>query len=181
MRHIPNLLSAFRILLIPFILRAYLHAAQLQDYVLAGVLLGVSGITDIADGYIARKYQFVTNLGKVLDPIADKLTQIAVAAALWMRHPSLWPLPAFLLVKELTTAACGVWMYRRAGVVGSAKWYGKMATIVYYVVMFLLIIFPSLLEGPRAFVPLALVGLAMVFAGVRYAVDFRKELGNRKP
>lgn len=180
MKHIPNILSAFRILLIPVIIWVYLGATEFSDYLLTGVLLGVSGITDMADGYIARKYNFITDLGKVLDPIADKLTQIAMAVAVWMRHSSLWPLPVFLVVKEVLTAAGGLWIYRKAGVVSSAKWYGKFATIIYYAVMVLLMVFPSIFESGYAWAPLALIVLAMVFSAVRYAVDFGRDVKNRK-
>lgn len=180
MKHLPNLLSGARILLIPWILAGYLNATRLADYLWAGVLLALSGITDIADGYIARKYQLITPLGKALDPIADKLTQVAVATALWLRNGALWPLPVLLVVKELLMAVGGLWVYRNYGVVDSSRWYGKLATIIFYAVTVLLVAFPALLDGPVGWGLLALVGLAMAYSGVRYAVDFRRGLAARR-
>lgn len=180
MKQIPNLLSTLRILLIPVILWVYLGAEEPSQYLLAGVLLAVSGITDMLDGYIARRFHFITNLGKVLDPIADKLTQISVAVALWLRHAALWPLPVFLILKEVTMGVCGLLLYRRQGVVSQARWYGKLATIVYYLVIFILIIYPPILDGGRVWIPISLVVLAMIFSGVRYAMEFGGDLKHRK-
>lgn len=180
MKHIPNLLSMARILMIPWIVTTYLEATELSHYLWAGMLLTLSGITDIADGYIARKYQFITPLGKALDPLADKLTQVAVAIALSLRSGALWPLPAFLAVKELVMGACGLWVYRKYKVVGAARWYGKLATIIFYGVAVVLMACPPLWDGPAVWMLLSLVGLAMVFSGVRYAVDFRRSLAARR-
>ena len=71
---IPNMLSYFRLLLIPLFIVLYVH----EDFTEALITLAVSGLSDILDGRIARKYNMVTDLGKVLDPVADKLTQCAM-------------------------------------------------------------------------------------------------------
>ena len=84
---IPNLLSVFRILLIPLIV--WLYCGK-QDYLLAAWVLLLSGVTDIADGFIARRFRMVSDLGKVLDPIADKLTQTAALVCLLTRFRAVW-------------------------------------------------------------------------------------------
>ena len=87
---IPNLLSCLRLALIPCFVWAYLVR---RDPRLTVALLLLSGLTDIADGFIARHYDMVSNLGKVLDPLADKLTQAAMLVCLTSqrsRSSSVW-------------------------------------------------------------------------------------------
>ena len=80
--NVPNALSTMRIVLIPFFLYTYLTAQHESQYVAAAVILAVSGLTDTVDGWIARHFNMITQLGKILDPVADKLTLAAVVAAL---------------------------------------------------------------------------------------------------
>ena len=72
-KHLPNILTIIRFLLIPFIL----YFVFAGNYLLAFIFFTISGITDIADGFIARKFNLISNFGKLMDPLADKLTQIA--------------------------------------------------------------------------------------------------------
>ena len=94
---IPNLLSLFRLILIPVIIWLYWFR---KDYFPAGVLLIISGLTDLADGYIARHFNAVSNIGKILDPIADKLTQAAMLFCLVTRFPLMAAPFGFLVIKE---------------------------------------------------------------------------------
>ena len=71
---IPNLLSLVRLAMIPLLLWLYLEK---REYLWTAVVVVLSGATDIVDGIIARKYDLISDLGKALDPVADKLTQIA--------------------------------------------------------------------------------------------------------
>ena len=115
---IPNLLSAFRILLVPVI--AWLYCGK-GDYPLtAGVLL-LSGATDIVDGFIARRFHMTSDLGKVLDPVADKLTQAVALGCLLTRFLAVWWLMAVLVIKE--------------ALVYSAAWHGKLAACILYAVI----------------------------------------------
>ena len=88
--NIPNLLSLFRLLLIPVYITIYLRAQDKADYFLAASILAVSCLTDMIDGQIARRFNMITDLGKLLDPIADKLTQFALVLCLSLRHPVLY-------------------------------------------------------------------------------------------
>ncbi len=138
---VPNLLSAFRLLLIPLIL--WLYSVR-QEYYWAVALLVLSGVTDIADGYIARKYDMVTDLGKVLDPIADKLTQGAVVLCLAFRFPAMRILFVVLAAKEILQGIMGYAVLQRTGEVKSAKWYGKLCTGIIYGVMIVHVLLPNL-------------------------------------
>lgn len=96
---IPNILSLFRLLLIPVIVWLYVFR---QDYLWTTAILALSGITDIIDGIIARKCNMISDFGKAFDPVADKLTQIAMLFCLVSRFQwMLLPL-CVLVVKEIT-------------------------------------------------------------------------------
>lgn len=127
--NIPNLLSFLRILLIaPFV------TCYLTDHtVWAWVMLGLSGISDFLDGKIARSFHQITDLGKVLDPVADKLTQGAVAVCLAVKQPMLWPLLGIFVLKELLMLIAGLILIKKKKRPCAAKWYGKVATILFYV------------------------------------------------
>ena len=126
---IPNLLTLFRILLIPVIAWLYCWKA---DYPMAAWVLVVSGATDVADGFIARKFRMVSDLGKVLDPIADKLTQTVALVCLLTRFSAVWWVLGVLVFKETVMTVMGLAVIRRTGSVYSAAWHGKLATVTLY-------------------------------------------------
>lgn len=121
---IPNILSFSRLCLIPLI--AWLYCAK-QDYIGAGYVLVLSGATDIADGFIARKFNMISDLGKILDPIADKLTQAAMLFCLSTRFPLMLVPIALMLVKELYMGVAGILVIKKTGKVYGANWHGKAA------------------------------------------------------
>lgn len=129
---IPNLLSLFRLCLIPVI--AWLYCVR-GNYPLTVLMLLISGISDIADGIIARRFHMTSDLGKVLDPVADKLTQGVVLLCLLTRFR--WmavPLGA-MVVKEAFMGLSGLAVVRKTGVVLGAEWHGKVATVLLYLMM----------------------------------------------
>ena len=91
---IPNILSYFRILLIPLFVYWYLSAETPAQFFRAAVVLGISGLTDTFDGRIARRFNQITELGILLDPVADKLTEGAVVLCLLTRYSRIWLLVA---------------------------------------------------------------------------------------
>ncbi|MBR3864580.1 MAG: CDP-alcohol phosphatidyltransferase family protein [Clostridia bacterium] len=137
---IPNLLSFFRLVLIPFIVLAYFSA---NSYTVVG-LLALSGLTDVVDGIIARKFNMVSTLGKILDPIADKLTQGAVIFCLALKYQWMRSLIILFIVKEVTMGSLGLIIIKKFGEINSAKWYGKANTVILYIVMGLLLLLPKL-------------------------------------
>lgn len=126
-KHIPNLLSLFRFILIPIILNAIFN----QDYWVALIVFTISAATDIADGFIARKFDLVSNLGKLLDPLADKITQISIVASLVINNIIQPWILMILIVKELILICGATFLYGKSIVVYS-KWYGKLATVLLY-------------------------------------------------
>ena len=131
---VPNLFSLFRLLLIPVIVWLYWFQ---KDYFPAGALLILSGLTDLADGYIARHFNAVSNVGKILDPIADKLTQAAMLFCLVTRFPLMAAPFGVLVLKEIFIGTTGLLMIRKTGKVVGADFHGKVATTLLYAMMIL--------------------------------------------
>ena len=131
---IPNLLSLFRLLLIPVII--WLYTVR-KDYFPAGALLILSGLTDLADGFIARHFNAVSNVGKILDPIAGKLTQAAMLFCLITRFPLMAAPFGVLVLKEIFIGTTGLLMIRKTGKVVGADFHGKVATTLLYAMMIL--------------------------------------------
>lgn len=128
LKYIPNVLTIIRFLLIPIIVISIFN----ENYIIAFVFFTISGMTDIADGFIARRFNLISNFGKLMDPLADKLTQICTIASLTLNNivPA-WIL-SIVLLKELIMIAGASFLYGKDVVVYS-KWYGKLATVLFYV------------------------------------------------
>ena len=144
---IPNILSLFRLLLIPVIMWLYIVK---EDPVLTTVILVLSGITDIVDGIIARKCHMVSDFGKAFDPVADKLTQIAMLFCLVSRFKwMLLPL-CVMVIKEVTAGILGLLVIRKTGKVDGAVWHGKATTVSLYSMMIIHLVWyniPGVISG----------------------------------
>ena len=136
------MLSLIRICLIPVIIWLYCFR---HAYWVAAVIIGISGITDIADGIIARKYNMVTNVGKILDPVADKLTQIAIVFCLSVQFMPMRVLLVVLAIKELIILLL-TYLSAKKKSINNAQWYGKLCTVVLFIVTVIHILFPFLTE-----------------------------------
>ena len=127
-KHIPNMLTILRFILIPFIV----VFIAFNNYIAAFVVLTISGITDILDGFIARKFNFITNFGKLIDPLADKTTQISVLVTLALKDIIPFWILIIVFLKEFLMIAGASFLYGKELVV-SSKWYGKLTTVLFYV------------------------------------------------
>ncbi len=138
---IPNAMSFFRILLIPVFCVVFLMDMDnvAMQYLWAGIILVVSGATDLFDGYVARKLNQVTDLGKLLDPVADKMTLAAVLVCVWIKFKnSYWfitPLFAIMLLKEVIMIIGGIVLIKLGKKMVKAQWWGKVATAAFYLFM----------------------------------------------
>ena len=130
---IPNLLSLLRLMMIPVFVVLYLNGYD--DW--TAVMLMLSGLTDVVDGFIARRFGQITDLGKALDPVADKLTQAAMLLCLVSRHPMMILPLSLLAVKETFAGISGLLVIRRTGMVPGAQWHGKLTTLMLYGMMIL--------------------------------------------
>lgn len=157
-KNVPNILTIIRFLLIPFII-FYIFTG---NYILAFVFFTISGLTDIADGFIARKFNFVSNFGKLMDPLADKLTQITTLGSLAITDIiPIWIL-IIVLLKEFIMICGASFLYGKDVVVYS-KWYGKLATVLFYIAIVSSLIAKQFnLEGFWQNLDLALYSLALI-------------------
>lgn len=129
-KHVPNILTVIRFFLIPLIIISLLN----DDYITAFIILTLSGLTDVLDGYIARKFNFISNFGKLIDPLADKATQISILTTLALKGiVPIWII-IVIFVKELVLIAGASFLYGKELVV-SSKWFGKLATVLFYIAM----------------------------------------------
>lgn len=125
---IPNLMGYFRIILIPVYLIIYINAKDVKDYALAALILLLSAITDFFDGKIARKFDMITEWGKVLDPIADKLTQGIVVISLIIRYDFMGLVLIVFLAQQIIQGVLGLVFIQKTGIVEGAQMFGKVST-----------------------------------------------------
>lgn len=149
LRTIPNILCYIRFLLIPIFVVKYLRAEEPGEYLQAAVIVLASGLTDFLDGFIARTFDMVTELGKLIDPIADKLTQAALIFVLIIKFE--WTASLLLLLvlfsaMQLFLLVAGLAMLKKDKRLDGSKWFGKVSTTVFYAVMLVLVAFPTIGE-----------------------------------
>lgn len=126
---IPNILSLFRVLLIPLIIWMYCYA---NNYLCTLIVIVVSGLTDVIDGFIARRFNMISNVGKIFDPLADKLTQITIINCLITTYKYMIIPLLVLIVKDLFVAILSFIVVKKTGIVTGAKWYGKLCTVILF-------------------------------------------------
>lgn len=174
LKHVPNMLTVIRFLLIPVILICIFT----NNYLLAFVIFTISGLTDILDGFIARKFDLISNFGKLMDPLADKLTQISLLCALaWQNIIPLWIL-LIVLLKEIIMVIGASFLYGKSVVVYS-RWYGKLATVLFYIaIVCSLLLKQFALSGLWSQLDLGIYCLALIttiFALIMYVKDLYKK------
>lgn len=141
---IPNLLSLFRLVLIPVYVVIYHNAKVNSDYFLAAAILAVSCLTDLIDGKIARHFNMITTVGKILDPLADKATQFTLILCLAMKHSILWYMVGLFFVKELFQLIAGLFNMRKGRMLKGALISGKVCTTVLFISLILMVLMPAL-------------------------------------
>ena len=170
--NIPNCLCFFRILLIPLFLYVYFVADFKNRYIVAAFVLVISGISDFLDGFIARKFNMVTDFGKFIDPVADKLTQFVVAITLLFSYPLAWVLLIIIILKDLMLAIVGLYLYDYGLKITGASWWGKIATAYFYIIVIVLIG----LHIPNTVISFVLIitgSVLMLLSFILYAKELR--------
>ena len=161
---IPNLLSLFRLLLIPVYMFIYLRAQEVKDYTIAGVILAISCLTDMVDGKIARKFNMITTLGKFLDPLADKVTQFTLILCLAIRYNVLWSVFILFVLKELFQLIAGAMAVHHGYILKGALYSGKICTTILFISLVTLVVFPN--------ISVSTVGVIAMVDGVFLMVAF---------
>jgi cardiolipin synthase len=167
---VPNIMSFFLLLLIPVIMWVYLAK---KDYVLVAVLLVVSGITDVADGYVARHFNQVSNLGKMLDPVADKFTEGILMILLALRYPLFWADVVIFAVGAFLMSFWGIRAINRSHLVNPAHWYGKITTVFLYAATFTLLLWENI-PKTAANVIIAACGLLVIGNVTMYGLFYMR-------
>ena len=169
---VPNLLSLFRLLLIPVYMVIYLNANGNQtNYYIAGAILAVSCLTDLIDGKIARHFNLITNVGKLLDPVADKATQFTLIVCLASRYPVLYYVIALFVVKEAFQLFAAYWLYRKGKILKGALISGKICTTVLFLSLISMVVFPWLThEQVQVIAVIDLIFMVMAFT--EYAITY---------
>ncbi|HOC06438.1 MAG: CDP-alcohol phosphatidyltransferase family protein [Bacillota bacterium] len=139
---LPNLISFLRLCLVPVYLYLFLRADSDSDYYVAAAVVLASFFSDFIDGFIARRYNMITDFGKVLDPVADKLTQAALALSITFRYSKVKILLIALIIKELLLGLAGLYMLRRGLKMDGAHMHGKISTVILYATLFVLLVIP---------------------------------------
>ncbi len=137
---IPNILSFIRILLVPIIVWMYFDTSINNNYLVAFVLVILSALTDVCDGIIARKFNLITDLGKILDPIADKLTQFAVVCCIAFQNEMMRVVAVAIFAKEILMLIGAVIFVKNGNETPYARWWGKITTALLYATMLLFIL-----------------------------------------
>lgn len=163
--NIPNVLTAIRFIIIP-IFGYFLYKEQ---YYTAVFLFLLGGLTDVLDGFIARRFNMITSWGKLADPLADKLMQITALILLVMQGKIPTVILIIVVAKEAFMATGSILLYKQENVVVAANWYGKLATVVFYFAIIMIIF-----RGPYNQVFIVVAVLATLFAFFMYSLTFNR-------
>lgn len=139
--NIPNSLCIFRIGLIPVFLYTYFILDSENHYFISAIVLMISAFSDYLDGFIARHFNMATYIGRILDPIADKLTQFTVAVTLLSEYWLMWLLLGIIVIKDSMMGIVSFYLMRKGAKNPGASWWGKLATAYFDVVVVLLVAF----------------------------------------
>lgn len=171
---IPNMLSAFRLVLIPVYVVIYLNATEAVDYILAASILAVSCMTDMIDGQIARKFNMISTIGKFLDPVADKATQFTLIVCLAITHPVLWGLAGLMILKEGFQFIAGLITFRKGKMLTGALISGKICTVILFLSVIIMVLIPGM--DPWIITLITIVdGVFMVISFVSYIITYHKK------
>ena len=171
---IPNLLSIFRLALIPLYVAIYLNARSSTDYYLAAAILAVSCLTDLIDGQIARRFNMISTVGKVLDPLADKVTQFTMVICLSVKYPILWSLVILIFIKEIFQLVAGLLRFRKGKMLKGAQITGKICTTILFISLILLVMMPDIPHTAVEIITLV-DGIFLLIAFVDYAIVYNRK------
>ena len=177
---IPNIMGYFRILMIPVFLYLYYHAETSKEYIISFVVLSISFLTDMFDGKIARKFNMVTDLGKMLDPIADKLTQWAMAIAISFRIPMMIYFVVLFAVKEFYMGVMGLCIIKKYHKVNMSQMFGKVSTVLIDIGVLVLLFFTGMsVQTANVIIYCMMLIVVLAWIGyIFYHINEIKELKN---
>ncbi len=170
---IPNILTYIRFLLVPVFVIVYFKEDLAHSNLWAIGVAALSALTDVVDGKIARKFNQITDIGKILDPIADKAMEFAIMFCIVATYPPVISLIILFAVKEIVTLFFSTYLLRLGHEIWGAKWCGKVCTVLIYGVSLIFLVFPKI-PHPVDLILIAIVGAGMILAFVVYMVTYIK-------
>ena len=173
--NIPNILSFIRIIIIIPFVWYFLN----DEYLLAAAMLVISALSDMFDGIIARKLNQITKLGKLLDPVADKLTLTAVVVCIGIKFPETILLVVILILKDISMLIAGSFLLKKGIEPPAAKWYGKLSTIFFYISVIIIVALKAIWGITNPIISILLLSVTsffMLFALFKYFILFLKLL-----
>ena len=171
---IPNLLSLFRLLLIPVYVVIYLNATEPVHYYIAAAILAVSTLTDMIDGKIARHFNMSSTVGQVLDPLADKATQFTLTVCLAITYKVLWIIAGLIFVKEIFQLVAMCVFYRKGKMLSGALLSGKICTTILFISLILLVLLPDI-SNTAVLIIAALDGIFLLIAFIDYIITYARQ------
>ena len=159
---IPNLLSLFRLALIPEYVAIYLNATAANDYFIAAAILAVSCLTDLVDGKIARHFNMISTVGKILDPLADKATQFTLIVCLAMKHRIIRYMVVLFFVKEVFQLTAGLLTIRKGRMLRGALITGKICTAILFISLIVMVLMPGLHDDIITAITLVDIGFLLL-------------------
>ena len=169
--NLPNFLTLIRFLLVP-VMTIFLVK---QNFTIAITSYILAGITDVLDGYIARKYNLITKLGKILDPMADKLLQFSALVGLWIIEVIPFWITLIFFLKEIFMGLGAIKLLKNKDVVVPSKWFGKLSTIFFFIaIIFSMLSVNLVILKPYVLPMFILALLSLFFAFTMYLINFIK-------
>ncbi len=169
--NIPNLLCYVRILLVPFFVYLFIKHLYWQS----ALVVVIASATDVIDGWIARHFNMITDWGKFIDPLADKLMQLAMLIMSVMKHPLVAILIALFVVKEIIMLIVGLYIYHKGDNLNGAMWCGKLCTVVLDLSLLTIIALPlSILTDSLVIVLIAICSAFLILSFVVYMNAYKK-------
>lgn len=176
---IPNILCYIRFMLIPVFVVLYMKASSPKEYIQTAVVVFLSGVTDFLDGFIARRFDMITDLGKVIDPLADKLTQASMIFVLVVKIKWMFLLLILFVIMQLFLLIAGLVMLKKGTKLNGAKWFGKVSTTVFYATMLVLVAVPTLNDTATNLL-LLICGIFLLLSFLLYINEYRLLYRNLK-
>lgn len=172
LKYIPNILSVFRICLVG--LFAYVFFTCEDGLILAAGIFILSGLTDVLDGKLARHFNWVTQFGKILDPLADKLMQCTALFCLAFKGYAPWWIFVFFVTKELLMCIGAIVFFRKNHEIGVSKYFGKAAVVLFYGAVVSIILFGDKLGTLGVNILCVLTAICALCALVMYYFNYLK-------
>lgn len=166
---LPNILTYIRFILVPIFIIVYSNAVTLTDHLIAAGIIVLSGITDVADGFIARHWNLISDLGKILDPIADKAMQFSMMFCVCIKYRWVALLLIVYAAKEIISALVSAYLFTRGKHIDGAMWCGKLCTVVLFLIMISFVAIPHI---PSHAVTL-MIGFAIAFMLLAFVIYMR--------